>query len=198
MGFNLTGASSISYIISSVITLSVVAVFVAILVDFINYNHKNAVKKAKRSIVATGSMIGFYFVYYLVLRYHLGSLNFANINVALIGTTLIVLGAIANIAGRVQLKGNWANHIKIYDGHSLVNRGVYKIVRHPLYASIMLMLFGGSIAYKNWLSAALTAFVFVPFMYYRAKQEEELLQEEFAEYENYKKTTGMFFPKFWR
>jgi len=69
------------------------------------------------------------------------------------------------------------------------------VVRHPLYASIMLMLFGGSIAYRNWLSAVLTAFVFIPFMYYRAKQEETLLQEEFTEYEEYKNTTGMFFPK---
>jgi len=35
-------------------------------------------------------------------------------------------------------------------------------------------------------------------MYYRAKQEEKFLQEEFAEYKEYKKKTGMFFPKLWR
>lgn len=108
---------------------------------------------------------------------------------------MIVIGTVINIIGRIQLKSNWANHIKIYKNHSLINRGIYKVVRHPLYASIMLMLFGGSIAYRNWLSAVLTAFVFIPFMYYRAKQEETLLQEEFTEYEEYKNTTGMFFPK---
>jgi protein-S-isoprenylcysteine O-methyltransferase Ste14 len=111
---------------------------------------------------------------------------------------MIVAGAIINLLGRVQLKGNWTNHIKIYESHSLVNRGIYNVVRHPLYASIMLMLFGGSVAYRNWLSAALTAFVFIPFMYYRAKQEEVLLLEEFTEYVEYKKTTGMFLPKLWR
>jgi protein-S-isoprenylcysteine O-methyltransferase Ste14 len=182
-------------LLSAVITLSVVAVFAAILIDFINYNQKDAVKKSKRSIVATGSMIGFYIVYCFVLRFRLGSFDFANIYIALIGTIMIVFGAVVNILGRIQLKGNWANHIKIYHDHSLVTRGVYRIVRHPLYASLMLILFGGSIAYKNWLSAALTAFVFIPFMYYRAKQEEKLLQEEFSEYTEYKRKTGMFFPK---
>jgi len=197
MMINLFGVAT-SYIVSALVTLSVVAVFVAIFIDFVIYNNKNTVKKSKRSIVATGSMIGFYVIYYLVLRYRLGRLFIIDYNIIYIGTAMIVAGAIINILGRLQLKGNWANHIKIYEGHILVNRGIYKVVRHPLYASIMLMLFGGSIAYRNWLSAVLTAFVFIPFMYYRAKQEETLLQEEFAEYAEYKKTTGMFFPKLWK
>lgn len=202
--------------LSSVIILSVIAVFIAVFVDFIKYNSKAEVKKSKRSIVATGSMIGFYFVYYLVLRFQLGAFRVWNPDIdgcvitgtmimentavvlGLIGTTIIVAGALLNIIGRLQLKSNWANHIKIYENHSLVNRGIYKAVRHPLYASIILMLFGGSIAYRNWLSVVLTAFVFIPFMYYRAKQEEILLREEFAEYEEYIKTTGMFFPKLWK
>lgn len=202
MAFNLFGFPTTAYIISTIITLSVIAVFAAIVVDFIIYNQKGAVKNAKRSVVATGSMIGFYIVYYFILWLRLGNLDFTNIYsvivLVIIGTTMIVIGAIVNIFGRIQLKGNWANQIKIYSDHCLVNRGVYRIVRHPLYASIMLMLFGGSIAYRNWLSAALTAFIFIPFMYFRARQEEELLLEEFLEYKDYKNRTGMFFPKLWR
>ena len=198
MAFSLAPVSSLTRLISTIITLSVMAVFIAVLVDFVLYHSKNTVKKSKRSIVATGSMMGFYIVYYMVLRFQLGSLFFVDIRVVALGTAMIAAGAVINILGRLQLQGNWANHIKIYQGHSLVNRGVYRIVRHPLYASIMLMLLGGSLAYKNWLSAVLTLFVFVPFMHYRARQEEALLQEEFLEYAEYKKTTGMFFPKLWR
>ena len=198
MSFNSFGIFSTEYILSALITISVISVFAAVIVDFVKYNDKNAVKKSRRSIVATGSMIGFYVVYYMVLRFWLGRLYFVNIYVIILGTAMVVAGAVINIIGRIELKGNWANHIKIYEDHSLVNCGTYKIVRHPLYASIMLMLLGGSIAYRNWLGAFLTAAVFIPFMYYRAKQEEALLLEEFAEYEEYKKTTGMFFPKLWR
>ena len=189
---------TVLYILSVVITLSVTAVFAAVAVDFVKYNDNNATVKSKRSVVATGSMIGFYAVYYLVIRFRLGALPFSNIYAVIFGAAMIAAGAVINILGRIQLKSNWANHIKIYEGHSLVNRGVYKVVRHPLYASIMLMLFGGSIAYGNWLSAVITAFVFIPFMYYRAKQEEVLLTEEFAEYTEYVKKVGMFFPAFWR
>ena len=207
---------SLSSILTSLITMSVIAVFAAIFVDFIKYDRKSAVKKSKRSIVATGSMIGFYAVYYLVLRFEIGGLPVYNpyiednvINVAmvtedtaivlgLIGTSMIIAGAVINIVGRLQLKSNWANHIKIYEDQRLIVSGIYRLVRHPLYASIMLMLFGGSVAYRNWLSGAMTAFVFIPFMYYRAKQEETLLQEEFVKYVEYKGTTGMFFPKLWR
>ncbi|MDR0476748.1 MAG: isoprenylcysteine carboxylmethyltransferase family protein [Desulfobulbaceae bacterium] len=186
----------INNIIPIVISLSVVSVFLAIFIDFILYGEKDTVKKSKRVIVATGSMIGFYFVYYLVLRFRLGNFDHnAHILIVFLGTAMVVTGAVTNILGRLQLKGNWANHIKVYEDHTLINHGVYKLVRHPLYASIMLMLLGGSLVYRNWLSAALTAFIFIPFMYYRAKQEEALLREEFAEYENYIKNTGMFFPK---
>jgi len=44
----------------------------------------------------------------------------------------------------------------------------------------------------------LTVFGFIPMMYYRAKQEEKLLIQEFPEYPAYMKKTGMFFPRLWR
>ncbi|MGL5439492.1 MAG: methyltransferase family protein [Filifactoraceae bacterium] len=206
---------SLSSILSRIITLSVVSVFVAIAVDFIKYNGVKTFKKSKRSIVATGTMTMFFLIYYLILILQFGTVRVYNPNIdgsififgpmvmestaiflGLIGTLMIAVGAAINILGRLQLKENWANHIKIYEEHSLVNYGIYKLVRHPLYASIMLMLFGGSIAYRNWVSFLLILFIFIPFMYYRAKQEEMLLEEEFEEYKEYKRTVGMFFPKF--
>jgi len=207
---------SISRILNILITLSVVAVFIAVCADFYAYDKKVAVRKSRRSIVATGSMTGFYVVYYMVLRFQLGGARVwqpgANIIagagmmtsrraaavMGLAGAMMIIAGAIINILGRTRLKGNWANHIKIYEDHGLVDSGVYKLVRHPLYASTILMFFGGSLAYRNWLSAILTALVFIPFMYYRARQEEALLIEEVPGYREYMKKTGMFFPKLWK
>ncbi len=186
------------FICEKIIIISVIAVFIAVLLDFIIYNGKNAIKKSKQSVVATGSMIGFIAIYYIVLRLNLGVVKIESSSLIVLGTAMILVGTIINIVGRLTLKGNWANHIKIYKDHYLVNQGIYKSIRHPLYASIMLMLFGGSLVYRNWLSFVMTLFVFIPFMFYRARQEESLLQEELLEYKEYKKNTGMFFPKFWR
>ena len=111
-----------------------------------------------------------------------------------IATTMLT-NSVMNIMGRFNLGSNWANHIKIYDEHTLVQRGMYKIVRHPLYASIILMFYGACLVYRNILCFLAVTLIFIPFMYYRAKQEETLLIQTFSEYKDYKERTGMFFPK---
>ena len=176
--------------VSYLITLSVIAVFVAIFIDFKQYNQRKSAN-SKRSLVATGTMVGFYAIYYIVLMLRLGALQ-SCFWCKIIGTIMIVSGAVINILGRKQLGRNWANHIKIYDNHTLITKGVYSIARHPLYSSIMLMLFGGSVAYANWLCAVLTAVVFIPMMNYRAKQEEEMLMGKFPEYKEYMKKVRRF------
>ena len=77
----------------------------------------------------------------------------------------------------------------------MVNVDVFCLVRHPLYASLMMMFYGATLVYFNYAAFLANTFIFIPFMYYRAKQEEELLENQFDDYANYKKETGMFFPK---
>lgn len=181
---------------------SVMAVFIAILLDFSLFDKRLDFKRQKRSIVATGTMIAFFVVYYLVILFKLGQLTIDNgplrRGLAVLGALMVAVGAGVNILGRFQLKSNWSNHIKIYEDQSLVTTGVYGIVRHPLYASLMLMLLGGSLIYLNYLSALLTLGVFIPFMHHRARLEEVLLAGQFKNYSEYKRKTGMFFPKLWR
>ena len=180
------------------IALSVIIVFAAVAVDFFQYNNRDDTEAEKRSPVATGSMIGFFILYYVAVRFRIGAAQNLNTAYAIIGAVLVMSGAAVNIAGRIQLGRNWANHIKVYSGHALVQTGVYRAARHPLYASLILMMFGGSLAYLNWLSAVLTAAVFIPMMNYRAKQEEAMLSEAFPEYRAYMKDVGRFFPKIWK
>lgn len=187
------------FMIRVIISISVTALVISIVADFFFYGEEQNIKKSKKSIVATATMFLFFFVYYGVIRYRLGQYYFLEEQTgkifSILGTTMISLGAIANILGRLKLKENWSDHIKIYNEHKLITSGIYRIVRHPLYSSLMLMLFGGVLVFKNYLCFLLTVFVFIPFMHYRASQEEELLFKEFTEYEEYKTNTGMFFPK---
>jgi protein-S-isoprenylcysteine O-methyltransferase Ste14 len=78
----------------------------------------------------------------------------------------------------------------------MIQKGMYRFVRHPLYASIIWMFFGASFVYMNYAALLANVCVFIPAMYYRAKQEERLLAQEFPEYQAYQKAVGMFFPKF--
>jgi protein-S-isoprenylcysteine O-methyltransferase Ste14 len=187
---------------TGLISLSVILVFMAIIADFILFNERKEIKKEKRSIVATGTMFTFYFVYFLLIAFGIGSLKIIDPTImtacSFLGTGLVVFGSVINVLGRLKLHANWSNHIKIYDDQTLVTSGVFGLIRHPLYASLMLMLLGGSLAYLNIACAFITFLIFIPFMTYRAKQEEVMLMQEFVEYSDYRKKTGMFFPKFWR
>lgn len=188
-----------TFIIQLVICSSVLGLFISILIDFTLYTRDKHVKKEKKSIVETGTMTLFFIGFYFAIVSKLGVVrvedDYLRKSIIIIGTIAIVSGCLLNIIGRFNLGRNWANHIKIYDEHTLVQNGMYKVVRHPLYASIMLMFYGACLVYRSYFCFLLVSFIFIPFMYYRAKQEETLLTQTFNEYSNYKKTTGMFFPK---
>ena len=187
------------YIMSKVITLCVIILFFFIYKNFKQARKNTDVKKEKRSIVETGTMTMFFVAVWYVIVAKVGVLDITKEThyiLGCIGTMIIILGTLVNIMGRYRLGSNWGNHVRIYSGHTLVTTGVYSLVRHPLYASIIWMFYGASLAYNNILAAVLTTVVFIPFMYYRAKQEEKLLAETFeCEYEEYRKRVGMFFVK---
>lgn len=176
-----------------------VAVLGAVVVDFTQFNKRGEVRKEKKSIVETGTMMMFFFLFYLTLRSGVGTLALPStglrLALAATGTFAVVAGSIVNIRGRLDLGKNWSNQIRIYTDHSLVTGGVYALVRHPLYASLIWMFTGASLLYRNFLALLATMLVFVPFMHYRARQEERMLEKEFAGYDAYRKQVGMFLPK---
>jgi protein-S-isoprenylcysteine O-methyltransferase Ste14 len=183
-----------------VVFVSALVVAAAIVVDFANYRQQGReVVRGDRSLVETGSMTAFFVVYYLVIRFQVLELPVRGpVRLAMVagGLLLMVTGVVLNVLGRFRLGANWANQIKIYEGHTLKTTGPYSVVRHPLYASLIEIFVGGSLVYANPLSLVLTLGVFVPMMVVRARKEEALLTETFgAEYREYQKTTGMLLPK---
>ena len=156
---------------------------------------KNNKKKEVKSIVETTSMTLFFVVIWLVISLKLGSFNYQNIYLDIIFIIIYIIGVTFNLLGRYYLGKNWGNNVIIYNDHTLITNGVYKVVRHPLYASIIWMIYAVGILCQNYLVIILNTIIFIPFMYYRAKQEEKELINTFKEYNDYKKNTGMFFPK---
>jgi len=184
-------------IVSDIIVgICLLVLFTAILINF--FEAGKEVSKEKKSVVETGSMTGFFILFYLLIRFRIGLLELPEIYAYILkpaGLVIIILGCYVNIKGRKELGKNWANQVTIYEDQQIINTGVYRYVRHPLYASLIWMFYGACLVYPNYLAFLSNTMIFVPFMYYRAKQEEKLLMEQFDEYGNYKKSTGMLFPK---
>jgi protein-S-isoprenylcysteine O-methyltransferase Ste14 len=182
-----------------IIIICTIIILFAILADFIKFHRPDESKKKLNSWVETGTMFLYFFVYYLLMQLKTGRIILSSkvmTNLFIIaGMLLIIAGCYVNIMGRKMLQHNWANQVTIYHDHTLVSGNVYKIIRHPLYASLIWMLSGGCLIYSDYIALLSVVFIFIPMMYYRAKQEEALLLSEFTEYSEYQKHTGMFFPK---
>jgi protein-S-isoprenylcysteine O-methyltransferase Ste14 len=76
--------------------------------------------------------------------------------------------------------------IKVEQGQTVVDTGLYGIVRHPMYAVTVLLFLMIPLVLGSWY--ALIAFAFYPVaIAIRLKDEEELLTRELAGYAEYKK-----------
>ena len=76
--------------------------------------------------------------------------------------------------------------IKVEEGQTVVDTGLYGIVRHPMYAVTILLFLMIPLVLGSWY--ALIAFAFYPaIIIVRLKDEEALLTRELPGYEDYKK-----------
>ena len=76
--------------------------------------------------------------------------------------------------------------IKVEEGQTVVDTGLYGIVRHPMYAVTILLFMMIPLVLGSWY--ALIAFAFYPaIIVVRLKDEENLLTKELSGYEAYKK-----------
>jgi protein-S-isoprenylcysteine O-methyltransferase Ste14 len=111
-----------------------------------------------------------------------------------IGGALFFGGLITAIAGRLHLGNNWANieDYQVLPQQSLVTSGIYRYVRHPIYAGDMLLLVGLQLALNSKLLFAM----FVPLLIIgkQAIAEESILAKKFPTYDDYSSQTKRFIP----
>lgn len=182
--------------------VSLWALLSSITINFIVAKRTTQVKKEKRSWVETGTMFLFFCVMFALTVWYrrMGFVERVDYMIqtvfAVIGTLVIIASTAVNIIGRMRLKGNWGNQVRIYEDHTLVTSGIYKYVRNPLYTSTITMMYGFAILTLNPLVVVLVTAIFIPMMVYRSKQEEAALEEAFGEqYTEYKNRVGRLFPK---
>jgi protein-S-isoprenylcysteine O-methyltransferase Ste14 len=109
------------------------------------------------------------------------------------GTVITVLGMTGYILSHLYLRRNWSLSASIKEGHKLVKNGPYRFVRHPMYSSMTVMVLGSGLLTANYAIILCTLVVGIVY-YIRARKEEELLKEEFPEYDRYARETRMLIP----
>ena len=107
---------------------------------------------------------------------------------------ICVLGLLGALWSRWTLSSNWSGDVTFKDEHELVDCGPYRFVRHPIYTSILLMMFGTALSVgRLWSFIALP--LLVAGFVIKLKQEEELMLSHFPnEYPNYKTRVKALIP----
>ena len=112
------------------------------------------------------------------------------------GAVLMVAALWLFYRSHADLGLNWSVTLELRKGHELVKRGVYRSIRHPMYASIWLWGLAQGLLLENWLAGwyALVAFALMYFV--RTPREERMMREAFGqEYGDYMGQTGRLFPR---
>lgn len=112
----------------------------------------------------------------------------------LIGGLLYSVGLATAVAGRVQLGAQWSDieAAGLLPGHRLVGEGIYRTIRHPIYAGDLTMLLGFELALNSWL--VLFVLVLIPVVARQALREERLLADSLPGYAEYRRRTKGFVP----
>lgn len=95
-----------------------------------------------------------------------------------------------------DLGRNWSPSLQLREGHTLVVRGVYRYIRHPMYGSQWLWGTAQGLLLQNWIAGWASLVLFLPLYLSRAPREERMMLERFGEeYRAYMRRTGRVFPR---
>lgn len=111
-----------------------------------------------------------------------------------IGLALTIAGAAFAVWARIYIGSNWSGRVTIKQDHELIRTGPYGIVRHPIYAGLLLAVLGTAIGIGEL--GGLFAFVLaVAGWRQKWRTEEQFLSEQFgAQYDAYRKQVKGLIP----
>jgi len=116
---------------------------------------------------------------------------------ALVACSLIVFALwMVNTAVRTLGK-QWALAARVVEDHQLIMDGPYRLVRHPIYAGMFMMMIATGLVVGTWQGLLLGSVLFLLGTLWRVRIEEKLLTETFGSaYDEYKRKVPAFIP--WR
>lgn len=112
----------------------------------------------------------------------------------LLGLLFLCAGGSTCYLSILEMGDSWRVGIERQSKPQLVQSGIYGSIRHPIYSSAILTLFGVFLMAPNWVFAAAWVCITIA-VAVQAPREERFLQEFFgSSYSEYTSKTGRFIP----
>ena len=110
------------------------------------------------------------------------------------GAVLTVAGMLFSIWARAILGSNWSAAVTIKENHTLIRRGPYQIVRHPIYTGLLLGLTGTSFVYgytRCFVGVLVVGLAF----WLKSQTEEQFMVQQFGQqYLEYRREVRALIP----
>jgi protein-S-isoprenylcysteine O-methyltransferase Ste14 len=112
------------------------------------------------------------------------------------GAVVMVIALWLFWRAHVDLGLNWSITLEMRKDHELIVHGLYRRIRHPMYAAIFLFAVAQALLLQNWL-AGWAGFVTFAILYLvRTPREEKMMCEVFGEsYRDYMQRTDRLWPR---
>jgi protein-S-isoprenylcysteine O-methyltransferase Ste14 len=112
------------------------------------------------------------------------------------GALMTALGVAFAIWARAHLGRQWSGDVTIREDHELIRTGPYTYIRHPIYTGILAAMLGTALIVGEWRGLAALGIATVGF-WWKARKEESFLGQEFGQaFEEHRRRTGFFLPRF--
>jgi protein-S-isoprenylcysteine O-methyltransferase Ste14 len=113
-----------------------------------------------------------------------------------IGVALFALALWLLWRSHADLARNWSPKLELMEEHTLVTNGVFRHIRHPMYAAHWLWGVAQVFLLQNWVAGFSMLVCLLPMYVYRVRVEEQMMLEHFGdEYSSYMDRTGRLIPR---
>lgn len=111
------------------------------------------------------------------------------------GAVLAPLAALVAVYAAYSLGREFRIQAVVTEDHRLVSSGPYRVVRHPIYASLLALLLATGILITQWAALAVAVVVFLVGTEIRVRAEDALLAARFGEeFDAYRARTAAYIP----
>ena len=113
-----------------------------------------------------------------------------------IGVVLFAFAAYILWLTHKAMGRNWTPTLGIREDHKLVTDGIFRYIRHPMYAAHLLWALAQPLILANWIAGFSFLIPQIAQYWSRIGTEEQMMLEHFGDkYRDYMETSGGLFPR---
>jgi protein-S-isoprenylcysteine O-methyltransferase Ste14 len=160
------------------------------------YSGKDALEKTLLLLMLLGGfLIPFLYIFTSLLSFadhSLSPLAFAG------GAICLIMYLWLFYRSHADLGRNWSVSLEVRESHELIDSGVYRNIRHPMYTAIFIGMISQAFLLANWIAGPAGFLAFAILFVFRLRREERMMSGEFGKsYEEYCQRTKRLIPGVW-